>query len=229
MKDQRTASSRQRAWPDGDERRDDLHGAWSATMGRRRRGGATDVPGAVLARRGHRVRRLRDRRGDRCVRDGARDRSARRPPGRRRDHLDGLGGVLDGRRRRLRRHPRQGRRRPPARASRPQRSARSGACSRCAGSSPPTSCWPSATLVGLALFVVPGVVIFTMWSLVGPVITIEDRSVRLGVRAARGSSSARTSGSRCASSRCRCRSNRRSCTRSTTPTSSSTRSCRRSC
>jgi len=35
-----------------------------------------------------------------------------------------------------------------------------------------------ATLVGVALFVVPGIVIFTMWSLVGPVITIEDRSVR---------------------------------------------------
>jgi hypothetical protein len=34
-----------------------------------------------------------------------------------------------------------------------------------------------ATLVGLGLFVVPGVVIFTMWSLVGPVLTIEDRSV----------------------------------------------------
>ena len=34
-----------------------------------------------------------------------------------------------------------------------------------------------ATLAGLALFVVPGVVIFTLWSLVGPVITIEDRSV----------------------------------------------------
>ena len=34
-----------------------------------------------------------------------------------------------------------------------------------------------ATLAGLALFVVPGVVVFTMWSLVGPVITIEDRSV----------------------------------------------------
>ena len=34
-----------------------------------------------------------------------------------------------------------------------------------------------ATLVGLALLVVPGVVIFTLWSLVGPVITIEDRSV----------------------------------------------------
>ena len=34
-----------------------------------------------------------------------------------------------------------------------------------------------ATLVGLALFVLPGVVIFTLWSLVGPVITIEDRSV----------------------------------------------------
>ena len=35
-----------------------------------------------------------------------------------------------------------------------------------------------ATLIGLAIFVVPGVFIFTMWSLVGPVITIEDRSVR---------------------------------------------------
>jgi hypothetical protein len=35
----------------------------------------------------------------------------------------------------------------------------------------------TATLVGLALFVVPGVFIFTMWSLVGPVITIEDRAV----------------------------------------------------
>ena len=35
-----------------------------------------------------------------------------------------------------------------------------------------------ATLGGLALFVVPGVVIFTLWSLVGPVITIEDRSLR---------------------------------------------------
>ncbi len=35
-----------------------------------------------------------------------------------------------------------------------------------------------ATLAGLALFVVPGVIVFTMWSLVGPVITIEDRSVR---------------------------------------------------
>lgn len=34
-----------------------------------------------------------------------------------------------------------------------------------------------ATLGGLALLVVPGVVLFTLWSLVGPVITIEDRSV----------------------------------------------------
>jgi len=34
-----------------------------------------------------------------------------------------------------------------------------------------------ATLAGLVLFVVPGVVVFTLWSLVGPVITIEDRSV----------------------------------------------------
>ncbi len=35
-----------------------------------------------------------------------------------------------------------------------------------------------ATLVGLALFVVPGIVIFTAWVLVGPVITIENRGVR---------------------------------------------------
>jgi hypothetical protein len=34
-----------------------------------------------------------------------------------------------------------------------------------------------ATLVGLALFVIPGIIIFTLWSLVGPVITIEDGSV----------------------------------------------------
>jgi hypothetical protein len=34
------------------------------------------------------------------------------------------------------------------------------------------------TLAGLALFVIPGAIVFTMWSLVGPVITIEDRSVR---------------------------------------------------
>ncbi|MET0578092.1 MAG: hypothetical protein ABW122_05495, partial [Ilumatobacteraceae bacterium] len=39
-----------------------------------------------------------------------------------------------------------------------------------------------ATLVGLALFVVPGVVVFTVWSLVGPVITIEDRSVTSSLR-----------------------------------------------
>lgn len=36
----------------------------------------------------------------------------------------------------------------------------------------------AAVVVGLALFVVPGVILFTLWSLVGPVITIEDRSVR---------------------------------------------------
>jgi hypothetical protein len=35
----------------------------------------------------------------------------------------------------------------------------------------------AATLVGLALFVVPGVVLFTLWCLVGPMITIEDRGV----------------------------------------------------
>jgi hypothetical protein len=35
-----------------------------------------------------------------------------------------------------------------------------------------------ATAVGMALFVIPGIVIFTLWSLVGPVITIEDRPVR---------------------------------------------------
>jgi hypothetical protein len=34
-----------------------------------------------------------------------------------------------------------------------------------------------ATLAGLALVVVPGVVVFTVWSLVGPMITIEDRTV----------------------------------------------------
>ena len=34
-----------------------------------------------------------------------------------------------------------------------------------------------ATIIGLALFVVPGVVVFTMWCLVGPVVTIEDRAV----------------------------------------------------
>jgi hypothetical protein len=34
-----------------------------------------------------------------------------------------------------------------------------------------------AVLAGLALFVIPGIVILTLWSLVGPVITIEDRSV----------------------------------------------------
>ncbi len=40
----------------------------------------------------------------------------------------------------------------------------------------------AVTLAGLALFVVPGVVIFTLWSLVGPVITIEDRSVSAAFR-----------------------------------------------
>jgi len=39
-----------------------------------------------------------------------------------------------------------------------------------------------ATLAGLALFVVPGVLIFTLWSLVGPVITIEDRAVGSALR-----------------------------------------------
>jgi hypothetical protein len=34
-----------------------------------------------------------------------------------------------------------------------------------------------ATLVGVALFVVPGIIIFTLSSLVGPMITIEDRTV----------------------------------------------------
>jgi hypothetical protein len=34
-----------------------------------------------------------------------------------------------------------------------------------------------ATLAGTALFVIPGLVIFTLWSLVGPIITIENRSV----------------------------------------------------
>ena len=35
----------------------------------------------------------------------------------------------------------------------------------------------AATLAGLAVCAIPGVVIFTLWSLVGPVITIEDRPV----------------------------------------------------
>jgi hypothetical protein len=35
----------------------------------------------------------------------------------------------------------------------------------------------SATLVGLALFVLPGIVVFTLWALVGPVITIERRAL----------------------------------------------------
>ncbi|HEY4611040.1 MAG TPA: hypothetical protein VIH06_17625, partial [Ilumatobacteraceae bacterium] len=38
------------------------------------------------------------------------------------------------------------------------------------------------TLAGLAVFVVPGVVAFTFLSLVGPVITIEDRSVGSALR-----------------------------------------------
>jgi len=38
------------------------------------------------------------------------------------------------------------------------------------------------TLAGLAVFVVPGVVAFTFFSLVGPVITIEDRSVGSALR-----------------------------------------------
>lgn len=42
-----------------------------------------------------------------------------------------------------------------------------------------------ATIVGLVLFVVPGVVVFTLWALVGPVITIEDRSVRDALRRSR--------------------------------------------
>jgi len=40
----------------------------------------------------------------------------------------------------------------------------------------------AATLIGLALFIVPGIVVFTGWSLVGPLITIEDRAVRAGLR-----------------------------------------------
>jgi hypothetical protein len=35
-----------------------------------------------------------------------------------------------------------------------------------------------ATAIGLALFVIPGVIVFAMWCIVGPVITIEDRGVR---------------------------------------------------
>ena len=38
--------------------------------------------------------------------------------------------------------------------------------------------WGSlTTLAATALFVIPGVIIFTLWSLVGPVITIENRTV----------------------------------------------------
>jgi hypothetical protein len=43
----------------------------------------------------------------------------------------------------------------------------------------------AATVVGLAAFVVPGIVLFTLWSLVGPVITIEDRSVASAFRRSR--------------------------------------------
>jgi hypothetical protein len=39
-----------------------------------------------------------------------------------------------------------------------------------------------ATLAGTAVFVIPGVMIFTLWSLVGPVITIENRSVTSAFR-----------------------------------------------
>jgi hypothetical protein len=39
-----------------------------------------------------------------------------------------------------------------------------------------------AMSLGMAMFVVPGVVIFTLRSLVGPVITIEDRQVRSALR-----------------------------------------------
>jgi hypothetical protein len=39
-----------------------------------------------------------------------------------------------------------------------------------------------ATVVGLALLVVPGIVVFTMWSLVGPIITIEERAVFSALR-----------------------------------------------
>ena len=36
----------------------------------------------------------------------------------------------------------------------------------------------TATAIGLALFVIPGVIVFTLLALVGPVITIEDRALR---------------------------------------------------
>lgn len=42
-----------------------------------------------------------------------------------------------------------------------------------------------ATIAGLALFVIPGIAVFTLWSLVGPMITIEDRSVFSGLRRSR--------------------------------------------
>ena len=91
---------------------------------------------------GHGVRRLRDRRRDGCVRDGARDRPARRraPSGRRSPP----------------RSPRCSRwsassctpasstrsSAPTCTAIATSASARSGRCSRCAGSSPRTSSWP---------------------------------------------------------------------------------------
>jgi hypothetical protein len=40
----------------------------------------------------------------------------------------------------------------------------------------------AATFVGVALFVIPGVIVFTLSSLVGPVITIEDRDVASAFR-----------------------------------------------
>ncbi len=40
----------------------------------------------------------------------------------------------------------------------------------------------AATLLGVGLLVIPGVVVFTLWSLVGPIITIEDRTVTSAFR-----------------------------------------------
>ncbi len=82
-----------------------------------------------------------------------------------------------------------------------------------------------ATLVGLALFVVPGVIVFTLWSLVGPVITIEDRPVGSAFR--RSWQLVRPLLAHpVPRHRCHSRSSRPPCTRCTTPTSSNTRSFR---
>ena len=51
-----------------------------------------------------------------------------------------------------------------------------------AGSSEPTCCWRSERSPAWPCSSFPGVILFTLWSLVGPVITIEDRSVGSALR-----------------------------------------------